>query len=82
VVKALAAREGRELRSHRDLWVYVDELSERLSNREIRLLWRAANSLHQNFYESWMPPRDVRYAVEDVKRLIEKLKGLVNINQP
>jgi HEPN domain-containing protein len=80
VVKALAAREGRELRSYRDLWVYVDDLSERLSDRELRLLWRTANSLHQNFYENWMPPRDVRYAVEDVKRLTEKLKRLTTSN--
>jgi HEPN domain-containing protein len=80
VVKALAAREGRELRSYRDLWVYVDDLSERLSDRELRLLWRTANSLHQNFYENWMPPRDVKYAVEDVKRLTEKLKRLTTSN--
>jgi len=74
MVKAIATKEGVELRSHRDLWAYIDELSEKLSDREIRLLWRTANSLHQNFYENWMPPRDVKYAFEDVKRLIEKLR--------
>jgi xylose isomerase len=80
-VKASATREGKELRSHRDLWIHVDEFSERLSDREIRLLWRTANSLHQDFYENWVPSRDVRYAVEDIKRLIEELKGLINLNQ-
>lgn len=51
-VKALATRDGKELRSHRDPWIHVDEFSERLSDREIRLLWRTANSLHQDFYEN------------------------------
>ena len=30
MVKALAAKEGRELRSHASLWKYVDEVAERL----------------------------------------------------
>jgi hypothetical protein len=77
VVKALAAKEGRELRGHRDLWLYVDELAEELKDGELRRLWRSANTLHQNFYENWMPPRDVVDAMDDVKRLAEKLRKLL-----
>ena len=29
MVKAVAAREGRELRSHAELWGYMDKLAER-----------------------------------------------------
>jgi hypothetical protein len=43
-------------------------------DRELRRLWSRANSLHQNFYEGWMPPEDVKYAVEDVKQFVEQLK--------
>jgi uncharacterized protein (UPF0332 family) len=39
VVKALAAKEGRELRSHKDLWSYVNELAEKLQGIEVRHLW-------------------------------------------
>jgi xylose isomerase len=74
IVKALAAKEGRELRSHSELWAYIDELAEKLNNRELRRLWRTANSLHQNFYEGWMPSRDVIYALEDVKEFIKMLR--------
>ena len=74
IVKALAAKEGRELRSHKDLWTYIDELAEKLNNRELRRLWRTVNSLHQNFYEGWMPSRDVIYALEDVKGFIKMLR--------
>jgi len=77
IVKALAAKEGRVLRSRRNLWEYVDELAEKLQDRELRLLWRTANSLHQNFYENWMPARDVKLAVEDVRAFVEKLRSLL-----
>lgn len=74
MVKALAAKEGRILRSHGELWAYVDEFAEKLGDVELRRLWRTANALHQNFYENWMPPRDVEYALKDVEVLVEKLR--------
>jgi uncharacterized protein (UPF0332 family) len=52
MVKALAAKEGRELRGHASLWKYVDEVAERLGDVELRHLWGRANNLHQNFYEN------------------------------
>ena len=76
VVKAVAAREGRVLGSHAALWEYVDELAERLGDVELRRLWRTANALHQNFYENWMPPREVELSVRDVKTLLEKLRSV------
>jgi len=77
IVKALAAREGRELRSHASLWEYMDELAERLGDKELRYLWGRANNLHQNSYENWMPSREVELAVNDVKMLIGKLKTIL-----
>jgi len=38
IVKALAAKEGRELRSHKDLWSYVNELAKKLQDIEVRHL--------------------------------------------
>jgi uncharacterized protein (UPF0332 family) len=78
IVKALAAREGKELRSHASLWEYVDELAEKLGEIELRHLWGRANNLHQNFYENWMPARDVRLAVNDVKMFVERLKAILS----
>ena len=77
IVKAVAAREGREPRDHAELCKFVDELAKRLNDIELRRLWRTANALHQNFYENWMPPDDVKYAIEDVKEFIEKLRKLL-----
>ena len=77
IVKALAAKEGKTLRSHRELWEFAGELADRLGDPELRHLWGTANVLHQNFYEGWMPPREVEFAIEDVKRLVGKLRGLL-----
>jgi uncharacterized protein (UPF0332 family) len=77
MVKAVAAKENLELRSHASLWEYLDKLAEKLQDVELRRLWWTANSLHQNFYENWMTPRDVKYAIEDVKKFVEKLKKLL-----
>jgi len=77
IVKALAAREGKELKSHRELHNYVAELSRKKKDREITRCWLIATSLHQNFYENWLPGETVRSAVEDIKTFIEKLSQLL-----
>jgi hypothetical protein len=77
MVKAVAAKENLELRSHASLWEYLDKLAEKLQDVELRRLGWTANNLHQNFYENWMTPRDVKYAIEDVKKFVEKLKKLL-----
>lgn len=73
-VKALAAKEGRELRSHRELWEYVAKLRERLRKPEVSALWSRANVLHVNFYEDWMPLSEVELAVRDVEEFVGRLK--------
>lgn len=77
IVKAVAVREGRSLRSHGELHAYVSSITERLKDRELGRLWRSAASLHQNFYEDWLPPEMVRDGIEDAKLLVGKLKRLL-----
>lgn len=77
VIKALAAKEGLELKSHRDLHAYVAKIIQRLGDEELRRLWAAANELHRNFYENWLPPDLVRGYLEDVKQLVHTLERLL-----
>ena len=72
VVKALAAKEGREL------WEYVSELRRRRNDPEVSALWSRANTLHINLYEDWMPLDEVELSMRDVERLVEKLRGLMS----
>jgi hypothetical protein len=74
IVKALAAKEGKELINNGELHRYVAELSKEKGDKEIMKLWFSATSFHQNFYENWFPEEAVRSAIEDVKNFIEKLR--------
>jgi len=75
-VKALAARRGVELRSHGELWSYVSRLREETGDEDLSRLWHVANSLHVNFYEAWATRELVEDAVNDIERLVEKLRRL------
>ncbi|MBS7638460.1 PaREP1 family protein [Candidatus Bathyarchaeota archaeon] len=77
IVKAIASKRGIELRSHRDLWVFVDRLAEELKDPDIVRLFSIANALHQNFYEDWMPLSVVEKNAEAVIQLNEKLEKLL-----
>jgi len=77
IVKALATREGRELRSHGELHKEIARLTTATGDDEVRHLWLSATALHQNFYENWLPPEIVEKSIEDVKKLIEKFKKLL-----
>lgn len=59
------------------MWEYADELAEKLSDRELRYLWRTANALHQNSYENWMSAREVELSVRDVERFVERLRSIL-----
>jgi uncharacterized protein (UPF0332 family) len=77
IVKALAAKESKDLKSHGDLWRYVNDLVKKLGDPELRHLWHSANCLHQNFYENWMPPESVEAALDDVKEFVERVRKLI-----
>lgn len=78
MVKAVAAKRGIELRSHRDLWEFIDKLADEFNDSDIVKFFSIANTLHQNFYEAWMPLSAVKRDAEAVKQLNEKLEKLVN----
>ncbi|MBI2648831.1 MAG: hypothetical protein HYW93_04160 [Thaumarchaeota archaeon] len=41
-------------------------------------LFNAANSLHMNFYEDWLPPEIVSDGARAVTELVQKLKTLLD----
>ncbi len=75
-VKALAyEREGKRLASHGELWKYVSDLASETNDRELRLLWRTAVSMHVNFYENWATRDDIEDSIKNIERFIKKLKN-------
>lgn len=77
MIKALATERGLGLRSHGELHAFVAKLEKESGDPDVRRLWQSATSLHQNFYENWLPPEMVEGNAEDVKKLIEKLRKLL-----
>jgi uncharacterized protein (UPF0332 family) len=78
IVKALAIRGGVELRSHGELHKEVIKVAKESMDDEVRLLWQSAISLHQNFYENWLPPEMVEKNIEDMKKFVDKFKHLLH----
>ena len=76
IIKAVALKRGKRLRSHQSINKYVVVLSKELADKSILDYFGLANSLHQNFYEDWLAPEMViRYATV-IEKLIRKLKPL------
>jgi uncharacterized protein (UPF0332 family) len=77
IIKALAAREGRDLRSHKELHEYLAYTVRKVGDIELRRIWSAAGELHRNFYEAWLPPELVNGYFEDVKEFVNRLRKLL-----
>lgn len=78
IIKAIALKRGKSLRSHESINKYIIELSKELNDKTILGYFSIANSLHQNFYEDWIAPETVVYDAMIVEKLIKKLKPLAN----
>ncbi len=74
IIKAVAARRGVALGSHRSLGEFVEKLHKEHPEWNLMRAFNAANSLHMNFYEDWLPPGIVRDGAEAVHELVEKLR--------
>ena len=75
-LKAIAAKRGIKLRSHEALHDYLSKVCEESGKAELDRLWGLATTLHQNFYEAWLPPEMIKRRVVDVKQLVENLRGI------
>ncbi len=78
-IKAVAAQEGLELRTHAELWNYINTLAKRYGDIEFAKLFADCNYLHKNFYEGNLLPELVKEYIESAKKLIKKLRELIRI---
>jgi len=39
----------------------------------------SANSLHQNFYENWLPEETIKDGMENVRKFVKRIKELINV---
>lgn len=75
-VKAKAEEQGERHESHKALFEFVSKISKETGEPTIARLFAVASSLHQNFYEGWLPPDLILRYAEDVKALLRALDNL------
>jgi hypothetical protein len=76
-IKALALQEtGSLLRSHGQIHSFMTTISRQLGDEELYRLFREAESLHTNFYESHLDREDVRITLLSIEKLLTKLEAL------
>ena len=72
-VKAAATLRGLEHRNHQALRRVVNVLADETGNPRIRQLFRLAEALHANFYETWMDANDI----EGLVSLMREFVGII-----
>ncbi len=77
IIKAVAAKRGKALGSHRSLGEFIEDLHKEHPEWKLLRAFNAANSLHMNFYEDWLPPAVVRDGADAVRELVQNLKTLL-----
>ncbi len=77
IVKAVAAKRGTELGTHRSVGNFVSKLAREKPDWNLIQAFSVASALHTNFYEDHMPPDHVLSNAEIVKEFVAKLKSLL-----
>lgn len=72
-VHALAATKNVPLPSHRQLHNFVLQISEELGDESVAQDFLLAESLHHNYYEVQLEPKDVGVVVPRIRVLVNKL---------
>jgi len=75
-IKMVAAKRGLKLEQHGGLWVFINMLAKESGDKDFVGFFGEANALHRNFYENEMEKESVEVILEDIEKLIAKLKGI------
>ena len=75
-LKSIAEERGWHHQSHSLLFDISNQAADELSRPELVDMFVEANSMHQNFYESWMPMETVERVVGRVKSYLAELESI------
>lgn len=77
MIKAIAAKRGLGLGTHRSIGVFLAKLDTKLPEWRLPDGYAHANNLHVNFYEDHLPPDLMLKSAAAVKKFIDKLRRLL-----
>ena len=75
-LKSIAEGRGWDHKSHSLMFDIANQIADELGRPDLQDSFTVANSMHQNFYENWMPPESVERGVERVKGFLTELQGV------
>ena len=78
MVKAVAEARGWDHNGHRRLHQTVERLVAETGQAELRSHFNAANTLHANFYDGFLPATAISADLESVERFVELLRPLAS----
>lgn len=77
IIKAVAAKRGISLGTHRSLGNFIIKLDKEYPRLSLINDFSIANNLHINFYEDWMPPEIVEKNAEVARSFVRKMERLL-----
>jgi len=77
MMKAVAAKRGFTLGTHRSLSDFLTKLHKEHPEWKLPDKYAHANSLHTNFYEDWLSPELVEQSAVSVKEFVLLLRKLL-----
>jgi uncharacterized protein (UPF0332 family) len=73
-VKAIAAQRGWNHQTHSLLFDVSGQIADELGRPGLRLLFRSASLMHQNYYEDYMPTDEVQSGVDSAETYLRELE--------
>jgi hypothetical protein len=77
MVKTVAAKRNKKLKSHNELWHFVADLEREHPEMNLKQLFMVIGYLHANFYEVELNADQVETGAKAVKEFISKLESLL-----
>ena len=74
-VKSIAERRGWNHNRHGLLYDISGQIADELGRPELRVMFRSANAMHQNYYEDWMASDEVGDGIQIAKEYLRALEA-------
>ncbi len=73
ILKAVAAKKGKKVEGHSQLFTLAAKLTKNLDDKQIYTAFLEASHLHKNFYESDITEKELRLQIKSIAKTIGKL---------
>ncbi len=80
IVKAVAAKHNKEIKTHDGISFYLATLSKELKDENLLTVGFIANTLHQNFYENFLTIEFVRKGLKTIRLFVNRMRRQFSLN--